>query len=162
MSHRCENTCNASHLMCDAFLGNMKDCEEKHLLLINSQFPPLLSLSSFVSYFRWVFPAFWFTLGHLKDTNRALMNWIVEATWTSAQWDLLYSNMLSLSHYTIHPAAVRVISVYSCASMINGCCCSTIKKEFHREMIGVMCQQRQKTLWFIWDTTCFFGAPTRA
>lgn len=50
------------------------------------------------------------------------------ATWTSAQWDLLYSNMLSLSRYTIHPAAVRVISVYSCALMINGCCCSSIKK----------------------------------
>lgn len=132
MSHRCENTCDRQLSWVWPVSGK-RGRFWGETLTVNKVIFHVFVLLSLPSVFclLWGFPSLWFSLDCLKNTNMDLKNWMVEATWTATQRDLLNSNRLSFTHYTIHPAAVEGISVCSCTTMINDCCCCcccTIRK----------------------------------
>ena len=74
-----EKTCvTTSHIEGDQFLGNMKATEENQLLIKQTIFAFAFSASICLFPSSTSFP--WHTSDHVKDTNRVLMNCIVETT----------------------------------------------------------------------------------
>lgn len=85
------------------------------------------------------------------------MNWMVEAT----QGDSLNSNTLSLTHYTIHPAAVWAISVDSILQWLMAIAAAAPLGRISQRNYGKdeTAEARIKVQEFVWDemvqTICF-------